>query len=265
MKKVTRYAEVVSRLEVLEESAKSAATKRALRLSESDTYRRLNRAGRVNVTVRVPAVTAKTAAPTLYVHSWGASYVTGGEEIASLETLVPGFVAAIPSPGNGYTFTWDHATTKLKAFSAAGTEVAGATNLATAVGTTPILVYGVQPSIMDVFQADGGETVTAVRVFFERSVALSSTNFWTIEARIRAADEEYGRALVSIGDAQPALSNKKRSFVGGQSETLYEAVTGAGRRLSSADRIVVYASPATQSCLPLGDLTVSVEMQRKVI
>ena len=55
MKKVTRYAEVVSRLEVLEESAKSAATKRALRLSESDTYRRLNRAGRVNVTVRVPA------------------------------------------------------------------------------------------------------------------------------------------------------------------------------------------------------------------
>lgn len=264
MKKVTRYAEVVSRIEGLEVAAKAAATSRALRLSDANTSRRLNRAARSFVTVRIPAVTAKTAAPTLYVHSWGASYVTGGEEITALETLVPGFVAAIPSPGNGYTFTWDHATTKLLAFSAAGTEVAGATNLATAVGTTPILVYGVQPSIMDLFQADGGETVTAVRVFFERNVALSATNYWTLEARLRAADEEYGRALVSVGDAQPALSNAKRSFVGGQSETLYEAVTGAGRRLSSADRVVLYASPATQSCLPLGDLTVSVEM-RKVI
>lgn len=264
MNKVTRYKDLVERVERLEGLPPAASAGRLHKLDQ-DTYKRFGRAARFTVTARLPAITSKTAAPTLYVHSWSSSYPANGEAISVLESLVPGFVAAIPSPGAGYTFTWNHATGKLLAYTTAGTEVVATTNLSTAVGTTPILVYGVQPSIMEVYQARGDETIQSVVAAFEEDVAIDGTNFWSIEARIRDPGDSYGRALVSAGlDAAPALSNAKRSFVAGQSETLYEAVTGPGTRLSSDARVVLYAAPATQSCKPLGDVTVTIEMQRKV-
>lgn len=253
------FSELVDRVEQIERRP-PAATATALHLHRQDTYKRFGKTARFTVTARLPAVTAKTAAPTLYVHTWSASYSTGGEDTPDLTTLVPGFVAAIPAPGGGYTFGWDSGSSKLVAYASAGTEVTIGTNLSLAVGTTPILVYGVQPSVVEAYEAAGDEVLLSVTAVFQKDVAVDATNYWTVEARLRAAGETNGRPLAVV----PALSNAKRSFVAGQEETLYDAVTGAGTRLSSGDRVSLYLSPSSQSCLPLGDVTFVLALQRKV-
>jgi hypothetical protein len=68
------------------------------------------------------------------------SYSTGGEAIA-----IPGMekiAALIPSPANGRTFWFDGPNAKLKAFTAATTEVSAATDLSGAANAVPFYAIG---------------------------------------------------------------------------------------------------------------------------
>lgn len=213
--------------------------------------------GRVRVSVLLGDLTAKTCPTTVYTHTWSVTYPAGGESVTAFDTLVPNFVAAFPAPGGGYTVTYDSALSKLKAWMAPGVEVVATTNLSAAIGTTAVLVAGASQAIRGGYVARGDEVLVRAAVVVEETVAKDATNPWTIEARRRSGKDEYGTRLGA------AISNANRSFASRQEEVLYEAV-GVGTRMAERDHVVLYASPASQSSLDLGQTTLVLDFQRKV-
>lgn len=214
--------------------------------------------GRVRVSVLLGALTARSCPTTVYTHTWSVTYPVAGESTSDLETLVPGFLGAFPQAFPPYVFRWNAAVDKLVAWDmTTGAEVAATTDLSAAVGTTPILVVGTAQTIRGGYVARGDEVLVRASVVVEETVAKDATNPWTIEARRRSGKDEYGTRLGT------ALSNANRSFAARQEEVLYEAV-GVGTRLAERDHVVLYASPASQSSLDLGQTTLVLDFQRKV-
>ena len=217
--------------------------------------RAATRAGRETVTIRLPGLTARPTVQTVTSHSWSTSYATGGEAIA-VSALVPDLLAVSALPAAGYTFAYDSGSGKLKAYSAAGTEVAATTNLQAAVGTTTLVVIGRAPTVLDGWTADDAVSLVSASVRFGETVTRSSTNYWTIHAAIRAVGEEFGR---KIGNR---INTDSRGVTGGAENVLFDAP--GGESVAAGSTVVLSATAATAATACLGDAVLTLVIQRKV-
>ena len=220
--------------------------------------RATQRAGIVTATVRFPGVTARTPVTAYATHEWSSSYSTGGESVSpALDTLVPGFLNAFPSPVNGYTFKYDSGTDKLLAYESFGVEVGAASDLGSLVGTTPIMVVGRGETILDAYTAAGNERIIEATLYTTAGCSASGTAYWEIEARVKSAGDSYGsRFGRRLSTSSVGLTAGESYRLLGDPET---------EELTSGDRVVLYAAASSASTTTLGDLTLVLKIQREVL
>ncbi len=212
---------------------------------------------RFTATVRFPGVTARSPVTTYTGHAWSTSYATGGESIApTLQSRVPGFLSAIPSSVNGYTFSYDSGTNKLKAFTGAATEVAGGTNLQTAVGTTPILVVGRGETLLSGYTAGGRERLVGLTMFCSSSVTRNGSAYWTFEARVWKQGQTYGTGFGQI------VTTDLRGITGNEGVPILGEPDVVD--LETGDRVVLSASSSSDGSPAVGDVTLVMTFQREV-
>lgn len=217
--------------------------------------RKVERAASDTVSIRLPGITARQTVATVATHSWSTSYATGGESV-SLSGLVPSRQAIVPVPANGYTFTYDTGSNKLKAFTTAGTEVVATTNLQTAVGTTTILVLGTPDAVTDLWTPPGGAVLVGAKVRFTQSVTRDGTNYWSIHLAIRADGETFGRKI-----GRRLETNVRGITSGVENELLAYPESEV---VASGSSVVLSATAATGATACLGDAVVTLVFQRKV-
>lgn len=228
------------------------------RRNDTRLERAIQRAGEQIVTYRFPGVTARTGVTSYTTHAWGSSYATSGETPSPLpESLVPGFLCAVCLPRNGYTFQYDASADKILAYTTAGTEVVATTNLQTAVGTTDIIVHGRGETLLDAYYVREDVQLVAASFRVSEAVAKSATNYWTLELRARADGESYGRPIGRrvVTDVRGLAENVEIPLY----DTVAPTVVAAG------DRVVLSASAATASASPLGDVVLTLVLQRGVV
>lgn len=228
------------------------------RRNDNRIRRAVSRAASQTVVVRFPAMTAQRVVPTYTSHAWSSSYPASGEAISpTLENRVPEFLGAIAFPTAGYTFVYSAATGKLLAYTTAGTEVVATTDLSAAVGTTPILAFGAAEESMDGWAAGGDARLVSATLLTTSSVAASATGYWTIEARVRKSDGTYG------GRVGVRVQTSKVGIAAGVDVPL--VTEGDAVTLATGDVVLLYAVASNGSTAPLGDVTLTLEIQRQVL
>jgi len=216
----------------------------------------VSRASLVKIVFPLGCITSQRPEIARRTHQWSSSYTTGGEDVGAVSAMVPGFSTVEASPLAGYTFQYIPGTNKLMAFTTAGTEVAAATNLQTAIGDTPVNVVGVQSGKWPCYRAKAGDTIVQIEIESETTLDASATNYWEFVVRRRAQGLEYG---VDVGDT---LSTASFGLTARTPFTLYEDEIGT--RLAADEEIVVYGSGSGSVRGSLDGVTVTVTIQRKV-
>jgi hypothetical protein len=146
-----------------------------------DAYRRITtRSDRV--VVELPDLGSKSPVFAHAVHTFSASYATGGEAISPALPSVPNRQDVLWSPKGGYTFEFV-AGDKIKAYTTAATEVAALTNLS-GLGTIRGLVLGKRDPEMPLVTAGEAWRLRGVALAVASAVAASSTSYWTIRAQV---------------------------------------------------------------------------------
>lgn len=219
----------------------------------------VDRLASFNVTIPLGALTALRPEIARVPFTFSASYATGGEDVGSVAAMVHDFQTVEATPQAGYTFQYVSGTNKLKAFSAAATEVVATTNLQVAIGDMTLSVIGAIRSSFPVYRANGDEIVSSVTLVASDDLTASPTNYWTFRVRRRANGQEYGQDL---NPNSPTTSTADLDLVANEAVTLYD--DAQGYRLGAGDDLLLLAS-ATGSYPPrLDGLFLVVTMFRKV-
>lgn len=250
--RVARVETVTEALGVSKASKSDAA--RGARIAES--Y--IQRAGRTTVTVALRDVASSEQAIVATTHTWAASYSTGGDSV-SFASLVDSLTAVIATPQNGRTFTYDSGNSKLISYDSPNVETSAATNLESEIGTSPVLVIGTDSTLthaLPAYVATGDELLKTVRLSIEADIDADTTNYWTIQARVRrvgqALGEELGTELVTSTLGIESLVARE----------LYSNATGLA--LSEGDMVLLRCVAATTSSATIERPTLTLDIQRRV-
>ena len=215
--------------------------------------RQIERLGLFRVTVPLRSLLGGAVEPAYTTFSWSSSYTTGGES-ADIEDMVPTFAGALPLPKGGYTFFYDSAANKILAYTTAGAEVAATTDLAAAIGTIGVVVYGTRDTTRPLYVAQGDEVLH--RVFLTAEADLdNAANYWTFDVRRRADGDDFGEELATRTTENHGLEARDHLL-------LYENT--AGLSLAKGDTLLLLASTASAEDDPVHEAMVTFEFQRKV-
>lgn len=211
------------------------------------------------VTIRLGDILA--AEPTMHrtTFTFG-TYSTGGVAV-DFEGLVPTFLDAIVPPKNGYTFEYDGAD-KLKAFSTADTEVTDALDVSTLIGEVAIYVLGSRQTSLPGYVSPGGETMVGGTFRCSGGMAADSTDFWTLELRVKRAARP-NLAEQTFGET---VSRRLTNAVGIEDGAALPLVPDGSRvTLEEGDTVLLYATASTDDTTGFGEAFFDIELESKVL
>lgn len=230
------------------------------RLEDVSLGRRISRATRRWVAVELGTICGGQRVVAQGLHTFDASYDTGGETIANL-AQVPSRQTVFMNPramaGTLYTFQWDNAGAKMKVFTG-GAEVAAATDLSTLL-LVPYLVVGQGPTARGRYRARGDEILVRAQLEVGAEAAVDASAYWTFQLYRRNAAQTVGWP---VGDAYTTAT---RTLTARSPVTLYEEEKGTP--LEDDDHLVLDVAETTaagSSAPALSDAVLWLDIARSV-
>ena len=249
---------VLERIAVLERKAAGDAKRTASRgdwhKEYTDLKRAVERSAKRLVTVRLGSIMA--AEPITHrTTATFATYATGGLAV-TIESLVPTFLDALVPPKNGYTFEYNAGTNKILAYTTADTEVGDSIDLSAKVGIVAVYVYGSRPTELPSYTSPGAETLVSAQFRCRDGVTADSTDYWTVELRVRRAGQTLGEIIEGFTTSAIGVAN------GAELSLL---PPGEQVTIEAGDTVYLHATAQTAATSGFGEVFLDLGLQRKVL